>query len=507
MSTTRRCGLTDPVRFLRLILPAALILASACVSTPKEAPREDPAAAEPASAEDLKPEVVEIRGPIPLPTRVALVLPDPEPKPAPGAVSRLPPPQAAPAASAAIPAPASSAAAMPSGSGASPPSPGSLPAPEPVPSASTTGKTLPPVPAAPQAPAASAAVPAPVSKPPEPGKPPAGDSPPKAAESKAAPAKPPASPAKPPADAAARAPAAPETPPKPALVPSPGSSTRTSPESVQAPGRTEEAVRGSPLELPFRGSGWIYLGETGGRDGLRYESRKFDGTQAIFLFTAERPGEYQLRFQRQDALTGEPENLIVKVLVREPEPGSAAGVPSRPASGSSAPAASALGAAVAGQPAAAAAGAAPTGAAPPGATAPSQPSSAAEGNPPSAAAASAAPPGAAGEPSRPPAAASAPRDLPASPEELLRLAREDLAASRIAGVLEVLDRYMQLFPFGSDEAHYLYAKAYEQNTPYRDIKKAYANYRKVRDEWPRSPFWRESAERVTYIERHYFDIR
>ena len=99
------------------------------------------------------------------------------------------------------------------------------------------------------------------------------------------------------------------------------------------------------------------------------------------------------------------------------------------------------------------------------------------------------------------------RDLPTAPEELLRLAREDLAASRIAGVLEALDRYMTLFPFGSDEAHYLYAKAYEQNTPYRDIKKAYANYRKVRDEWPRSPFWRESAERVTYIERHYFDIR
>ncbi|HRY81783.1 MAG TPA: hypothetical protein P5313_15315, partial [Spirochaetia bacterium] len=107
----------------------------------------------------------------------------------------------------------------------------------------------------------------------------------------------------------------------------------------------------------------------------------------------------------------------------------------------------------------------------------------------------------------PDAAPLPPRDLPSSPEELLRLAREDLAASRIAGVLEVLDRYMLLFPFGSDEAHYLYAKAYEQNTPYRDIKKAYSNYRRVRDEWPRSPFWKESAERVSYIERHYFDIR
>ena len=149
-----------------------------------------------------------------------------------------------------------------------------------------------------------------------------------------------------------------------------------------------------------------------------------------------------------------------------------------------------------------AAGATPS----PGTAPAAPPASAAPATPPVPGAASTPSPGTA--PAAPAAAAPpALRDLPSSPEELLRLAREDLAATRIAGVLEVLDRYMVLFPFGSDEAHFLYAKAYEQNTPYRDIKKAYAHYRRVRDEWPRSPFWKESAERVAYIERHYFDIR
>jgi len=100
-----------------------------------------------------------------------------------------------------------------------------------------------------------------------------------------------------------------------------------------------------------------------------------------------------------------------------------------------------------------------------------------------------------------------PAELPSSPEELLRLARDELAANRIASALTVLDKYVSLFPFGSDEAFYLYGKAYEQNTPYRDIKKAYSYYKKVRDEWPQSTFWQESAARATYIERHYFDIR
>ncbi|HSV55558.1 MAG TPA: hypothetical protein VLH39_00430, partial [Magnetospirillaceae bacterium] len=144
------------------------------------------------------------------------------------------------------------------------------------------------------------------------------------------------------------------------------------------PARTEEITRGSSLELSFRGSGWVFLGETGGRDGIRYDSRRFDGSSAVFHFTADRTGEYQLRFQRQDPLSGEPENLVVRVTVRDPP--STAAIPN-------------------------------VATAPPlaGAVASISPATGVAG-----------------------AAAPAPvLELPSTPAELLRLAREELAALRI----------------------------------------------------------------------------
>jgi len=425
MNIKRRRGGPGPVRYSLFCFLAVAALSSGCVSAPKEAPGDSPppdasaaadvkapadGSAPPASASAERPEVLEIRRPLPLPVRIAALLPDPEPKtPSAPVVKPAPVPAAKPAAPPKSPAP----------------------------------------------PAASKADAKPPPAKPEPSSKPAG------AVSGAAPA------------AASAAPAA---KPAPTLPPAPASSARVAPEPAPAPGRSETAVRGSPLELPFRGSGWVYLGETGGRDGLRYDSRRYDGSSAVFVFTAERSGEYQLKFQRQDPFSGEPENLLVKVVVREPEPAVPAGSTAR---APAAPAASAPTASPAGTSGTIPASGAAT-------------SSAAEAAPASAV------------PALPP---TVPRELPSTPEALLRLAREDLAAARIAGVLEALDRYLALFPFGSDEAHYLYGKAYEQNTPYRDIKKAYANYRKVRDEWPRSPFWKESSERVMYIERHYFDIR
>lgn len=412
-----RCG-----RVFQLL--AALILAAGCAGTP--------APVEPAMVETgAGPEIIEISSAIPQPVRFAVSLPDPAAK------SSRP----------ALPTSASPAEA----------------APAPLPAAKTLQEAA-PLPAAPHT-----AAPAPAAKPTPAAK---STAPETASQSKspAAPAvKPQASPApaKPSTAAAASKPgatadqaAAPAESPAIALPPAPASTAQTVPKEAAVPTRSEETPQGGRLELPFKGSGWVFLGETSGREGLKYDSRRFDGSAAIFLFTAERPGDYVLRFQRQDPLSGDPESLLVKVRVQDP--------------------------ATAAKDGSAVAAAAET-----------LPTSEASGAGPAATSASA------------PATTDAPasRVLPSSPEELLRLAREELAASRIASVLEVLDRYISLFPFGSDEAFYLYGKAYEENTPYRDIKKAYANYKQIRDEWPRSRFWKQAAERVTYIERHYFDIR
>jgi outer membrane protein assembly factor BamD (BamD/ComL family) len=93
------------------------------------------------------------------------------------------------------------------------------------------------------------------------------------------------------------------------------------------------------------------------------------------------------------------------------------------------------------------------------------------------------------------------------PAALIKLARDELSAKRVNSAMEALDRYRSLYPNVSDEVFYLYALAFEQDTPFRDIKKAYENYRRVRDEFPRSQFWRQAADRVTYLERHYPGLR
>jgi outer membrane protein assembly factor BamD (BamD/ComL family) len=93
------------------------------------------------------------------------------------------------------------------------------------------------------------------------------------------------------------------------------------------------------------------------------------------------------------------------------------------------------------------------------------------------------------------------------PAALIKLARDELSVRKVSSALEALDRYRSLYPNASDEIFFLYAVAYEQDTPFRDIKKAYENYRRVRDEYPRSQFWRQSAEKLVYLERHFPGLR
>ena len=88
-----------------------------------------------------------------------------------------------------------------------------------------------------------------------------------------------------------------------------------------------------------------------------------------------------------------------------------------------------------------------------------------------------------------------------------RYASEELGAKRIRQALDALDRYVEFYRSGSDELYYLYGLAYEQDTPYRDIKQSYAYYKRVRDEYPRSLRWKAAAERVAFMERHYYGLR
>jgi len=230
-----------------------------------------------------------------------------------------------------------------------------------------------------------------------------------------------------------------------------------------------ETVRGERFELRFPGTGWIYLGDEEGKEGLRYETRRFESTQAVFAMNPETVGEYLLRFQRQNPVDQATETSLVRVVVTERSGFSTAtAAPETPGNPPATTTATAAATAVV----------------------------------PAAGATSPAVPGAEEAPAVPAATA-----LPVDPASLIKLAKTELEAKRIQAAIEVLDRYLALYPYGNDEVFYLYGLAYEQDTPFRDIKKSWEYYRRVKDDYPRSARWTAAADRVAYLEKHYFGLR
>ena len=253
--------------------------------------------------------------------------------------------------------------------------------------------------------------------------------------------------------------------------------------------RTISAVEGTRFEVPFEGTGWTYLGEKSLKEGIAYDSRRFVSNSLVFVLNPIKAGDYFLRFQRQDSLRGlSYEDLIEVVVSPKPEPStpSAVGVVGT-VNGPVAPSA-APGVNVASSPSLE-----PQ----PVVSAPQQ------AKLPQAAIGGGATTTAANNGSVP----AIPASSLTTPESALAQARSALAAGRAQGALDALDRLMTLAPTGTDEAFFLYGQALELNGPTKDIKRAYAYYEKIRDEYPESAFWDRANDRVSYIERHYFDIR
>jgi len=293
-----------------------------------------------------------------------------------------------------------------------------------------------------------------------------------------------------PAPAAAK----PESSQTAVLPATPASSARVEAASRPVAETKLETSRGERFELRFPGSGWIYLGDELGREGLRYETRRFEDNAAIFAMNPEQVGEYLLRFQRQNPVDRSTEVSLVRVTVAD-KPASSAAV----------------------QPSPMAAGTVPDSYATPGATIQPAAASVAAPTTPSSGTAVPAPASA----SQPPLAATPATQTAAQPAlspgidllsitdpvELIRRARDELDAKRTQSALDALDRYLALYPYGSDEVYFLYGLAYEQDTPFRNIKKSYDAYRRVRDEYPRSARWKDAADRIAYLEKHYFGLR
>jgi hypothetical protein len=333
-------------------------------------------------------------------------------------------------------------------------------------------------------------------------------------------------------------------------VPAPARSQPEPPVITPVPSKPEEeivfsrrvrAMVGQLVEIPYRGTGWVYLGEITARRGLVYDSRRLDPEGQSFVFRIEAAGTYALKFYKQDFIRDFILNDYVQVTAGEaPETagsgwfnppldrGRVVAEPrwptsleeaeilrrgGRPAAGleraggtASAPSAES---AAAGQGTAGRAGSGGNGASPPSEAPPDSPGAS------SAAAQLPAPSSTNDEgvvPARPPVSAGqAPEspELPAdlSPADYIRKAREEFEAGRVASAISVLDQFRERYPSGSDEAYWLYGQFYEANSPGRDILRALDNYRRLVREYPQSGHYNDARRRIAYLERYYINIQ
>jgi TolA-binding protein len=335
---------------------------------------------------------------------------------------------------------------------------------------------------------------------------------------------------------------------------------------LQEPGisfsRLVRATVGQMIEVPFQGSGWVYLGELGSRPGIAYSSRRLDPEGQSFVFRAEAAGTYGLKFYKQDFVRDYILNDYVQVIVGDPPEAAAMGwfnpsidrgrVVAEPrwptalaeaeafSRGTSGPsAAPAVIAAVPGTAAVETAVPVP-GTSASGAAADTSPALAARADegptavPPAAVQAAPAAQTAAqplvSQPVRPtlsdegvipvrPAASVQPSPgagaevIPLEalgnlqPSGYLDRARQEFDAGRVATAISVLDQLRERYPSGTDEAWWLYGQFYEANSPSRDIRTSLDYYRRLVREYPQSSRYNDARRRIAYLERYYINIQ
>ena len=82
-----------------------------------------------------------------------------------------------------------------------------------------------------------------------------------------------------------------------------------------------------------------------------------------------------------------------------------------------------------------------------------------------------------------------------------------LAEGNIPLVQEIADYYPVAYSIDLDRMWYILGQAYEADTDYRDIKKSLNAYETVIKAYPFSKYWSKSKDRISYINRYFFNIR
>jgi hypothetical protein len=235
--------------------------------------------------------------------------------------------------------------------------------------------------------------------------------------------------------------------------------------------RIVRATVGQLIEIPFRGTGWVYLGELGQRRGVDYDSRRLDPEGQSFVFRAAEPGTYALKFYKEDFIRDYILNDYVQVIVGEAPDAGGAGWFNPPIDRGrvvaeprwpEVPAPSGAAETLSGAPET------PEGEGPAADRLPGLP-----------------PPGERSGVMPDPVSAGLPPETgtntdtsqddaegDSSPGGYIHRARAEYDAGRIASALDILERFREQFPAGSDEAWWLYGQILEATSPARDIRSA-----------------------------------
>lgn len=269
------------------------------------------------------------------------------------------------------------------------------------------------------------------------------------------------------------------------------------PETEQKPkvSRMVAVEEKQRLELTYPGHGWVYVGEQTSQPGLKYEQRKLQDENSIFMFTAERKGDYVLHFSYFDVFTNDFITDAVAVSVSAARSAAAKSTVKAPEyqNGSDSDTA----------------GAETTKAAQ---TAP-QLSSSSDDIAEAVSAAQSAPSTAASQAaetaggSTGQASASDAAEEALSPDQLLEKARTAIASADAGAALTYLDTFFTTAEQKLDEGWFLRGRAYELNGSARNIRLALDAYRTLTDTFPQSKFWAEADARIRYITGFYINIR
>jgi len=274
--------------------------------------------------------------------------------------------------------------------------------------------------------------------------------------------------------------------------------------------RIVRATAGQTIEIPFRGTGWVYMGELASRRGIVYDSRRLDPEGQSFIFMIEDAGTYALKFFRQDFVRDYVLNDYVQVIAGEAPVSSGTGwfnppvdrgrvtaprwptaleeteitrggTGSRPAE--TQPANTSERGTVSGQDSTPAMGTVSTqGSVPTQQTA--QPQVNASALPQTAAA-----------------------EAPLQPDVILQKAKDSFDSGNISAAIALLDQYSEYYNSGTDELYWLYGQFYEANSPSRNILLSLDYYRRLVREYPQSRRYNDARGRIAYLERYYINIQ